>query len=44
MQDVSNEPLMLQLPENTQTSLDIFSQPHHHPVWVLYPSQGDKQG
>ena len=31
MQDVSYEPLMLQLPENPQASLDIFSQPHHHP-------------
>ena len=31
MQDVSYEPLMLQLPENPQASLEIFSQPHHHP-------------
>ena len=31
MQDVSCEPLMLQLPENPQASLDIFSHPHHHP-------------
>ena len=44
MQDVSYEPLMLQLPENPQASLDIFSQPHHRPSRVLYPSQGDKQG
>ena len=28
MQDVTYEPLMLQLPENPQASLDIFSQPH----------------
>ena len=31
MQDVSCEPLMLCLSENPQASLDIFSQPHHHP-------------
>ena len=31
MQDVSNEPLMLCPSENPQASLDIFSQPHHHP-------------
>ena len=43
MQDVSYEPLMLQLPENPQASLDIFSQLHHHPAGSLHPSQGDKQ-
>ena len=42
--DVSFEPLMLQLSENPQASLDIFCQPHHHPVWVLHLSQGDKHG
>ena len=31
MQDVSCEPLMLCPSENPQASLDIFSQPHHHP-------------
>ena len=31
MQDVSYEPLMLCPSENPQASLDIFSQPHHHP-------------
>ena len=31
MQDVSFEPLMLCPSENPQASLDIFSQPHHHP-------------
>ena len=44
MQDVSYEPLMLQLPENPQASLYIFSQLHHHPFGSLHPSQGDKQG
>ena len=43
MQDVSYEPLMLCLSENPQASLDIFSQPHHHPIGFLHPSQGDKQ-
>ena len=33
--DVSFEPLMLQLSENPQASLDIFSQPHHHPSRVF---------
>ena len=28
----------------SQASLDIFSQPHHHPFGSLHPSQGDKQG
>ena len=32
MQDVSYEPLMLCPSENPQASLDIFSQPHHHPI------------
>ena len=32
MQDVSCEPLMLCPSENPQASLDIFSQPHHHPT------------
>ena len=31
MQDVSCEPLMLCPSKNPQASLDIFSQPHHHP-------------
>ena len=31
MHDVSLEPLMLQLSENPQASLDIFRQSHHHP-------------
>ena len=31
MQDVSYDPLMLCPSENPQASLDIFSQPHHHP-------------
>ena len=31
MQDVSYEPYMLCPSENPQASLDIFSQPHHHP-------------
>ena len=31
MQDVSCEPLMLCPSEKPQASLDIFSQPHHHP-------------
>ena len=44
MHDVSCESLMLWLSENPQASLDIFCQPHHHPVWVLHQSQGDKQG
>ena len=44
MQDVSCEPLMLCPSENPQASLDIFSQPHHHPTGSLHPSQGDKQG
>ena len=44
MQDVSYEPLMLCPSENPQASLDIFSQPHHHPFGSLHPSQGDKQG
>ena len=44
MQDVSCEPLMLCPSENPQASLDIFSQPHHHPSRFLHPSQGDKQG
>ena len=43
MQDVSCEPLMLCPSENPQVSLDIFSQPHHHPAGSLHPSQGDKQ-
>ena len=32
MQDGSYEPLMLCPSENPQASLDIFSQPHHHPL------------
>ena len=32
MQDVSYEPLILCPSENPQASLDIFSQPHHHPI------------
>ena len=44
MQDVSCEPLTLCPSENPQASLDIFSQPHHHPAGFLHPSQGDKQG
>ena len=44
MQDVSYEPLMLCPSENPQASLDIFSQPHHHPFGSLHLSQGDKQG
>ena len=44
MQDVSYEPLILCPSENPQASLDIFSQPHHHPSRFLHPSQGDKQG
>ena len=43
MQDVSYEPLMLCPSENPQASLDIFSQPHHHPFGFLHLSQGDKQ-
>ena len=42
MQDVSGDPLMLRLSENPQASLDIFWQSHHHPIWVLHQSQGDK--
>ena len=42
MHDVSFEPLMLQLSENPQASLDIFRQSHHHPFGSLHPSQGDK--
>ena len=44
MQDASCETLMLCPSENPQASLDIFSQPHHHPTGSLHPSQGDKQG
>ena len=43
MQDVSCEPLMLCPSENPQVSMDIFSQPHHHPAGSLHPLQGDKQ-
>ena len=32
MQDVSYDPLIVCLSENSQASLDIFSHPHHHPA------------